>query len=601
MQKILEKNYRFFVFTILIFILGVSLFNAKNDSLIYDEAAHIPAGYSYLTQHDMRLNPEHPPLLKNLSAIPLLFFQPSFDTTADFWTKDNADASQWNAGKSFLFASGNNPDQIIFWSRLPIILISLALGLLIFKWTRELAGTAAGLFALILYAFDPNILGHNHFVTTDIGIATFTALAFYFFLRFIKEPTTKNILLAGLFLGLVQLVKFSSVLSFPVFILITIIYPLVKFHHHQSRWHCFLEYIGKSILVFLISFCIVYTAYVFNTYQMPQEKLPEIMNHYFKPHDMRPVNVHARAVLFWMNEKTILMPMADYLFGVARVFQRVAGSNTTYFMGEVSKYGFFSYFPIVFILKEPLAIILLLLISIGIYFSNLYKLIIHEPMQIGHKSIHYLRTRIVEFSMFLFIALYVFTSITGRLNIGLRHLLPIFPFMYILISVGIFRFLRKKHSFFKHAIHFTLSMIVSILIFGTIHAYPYYTSYFNSLAGGPYQGYRFVTDSNADWGQDLKRLRSFLYAHPEISKIKIDYFGMADLDYYLAGRYEKWWASKRPIEPGWYAISALFLQEGIYDKKKSNDESYRWLKNKKPLYQVGTSILIYHILPDEID
>ncbi len=601
MQKFLEKNYRSLILLILIFMLSVSLLNAKNDSLIYDEAAHIPAGYSYLTQHDMRLNPEHPPLLKDLAAFPLLFLHPKFDAEADFWTKDDADASQWNAGKNFLFASGNNPDQIIFWSRLPIILLSLLLGLFIFKWTRELAGLGAGLFALVLYAFDPNILGHNHFVTTDVGIAAFITFAFYYFLRFIKEPTRKNMLLAGLFLGLVQLAKFSAVLTFPVFGLLIILYPLIKLGHKKSKLKILGEYLWKGAAVFLISFVVVYVAYYLNTYDQPQTKLPEILDHYMKPGDTRALTIYTRAVILSINHYPALMPMADYVFGVARVFQRVGGGNITYFLGEISVQGFLSYFPIIFLIKEPLPTIFLLFFSLAITLLAMAKSVISEPKKIGHHLAHYLRTRVIEFSMLTFIALYAFTSITGRLNIGLRHLLPIFPFMYILLSVGLFRFIRKRHHHAKRLSYLALSILLGILIFQTIMAYPSYTSYFNSLAGGPMQGYHFATDSNADWGQDLKRLQLFLTAHPEIAKIKVDYFGMADLDYYIGGRYERWWAAKRPIEPGWYAISTLFLQEGIYDQRKSDAESYRWLRDKDPLYQVGTSILIYHLTPSEIN
>jgi predicted membrane-bound dolichyl-phosphate-mannose-protein mannosyltransferase len=218
-----EKHHKLLVALMLIFMFAVSVLNARNDSAIFDETAHIPAGYSYLKEHDMRLNPEHPPLLKDLAALPLLFFNPNFDTSKDFWTKDNADAGQWNAGKVFLWDSGNDPDRIIFWSRIPIILLSLILGLFIFRWTRELAGTLAGLFALALYTFNPNILGHNHFVTTDIGIAAFIVFAFYYFSRFIKKPTWKNVFIFGLFLGLMQLAKFSSVLTFPIIFLVLIL------------------------------------------------------------------------------------------------------------------------------------------------------------------------------------------------------------------------------------------------------------------------------------------------------------------------------------------------------------------------------------------
>lgn len=605
MKKFLEKNHILIIFIILAFMTVVSVLNAENDSLIYDEEAHIPAGYSYLTQFDIRLNPEHPPLLKDLSALPLLFMQPKFDTTQDFWTKDDADASQWNAGKSFLFGSGNDPDQIIFWSRLPIILLSLILGLFIFKWAHKMAGITAGLFALTLYAFDPNILGHNHFVTTDLGIAAFITFAFYYYLKFIKEPTWKNVAIAGLFLGLVQLAKFSSVLTFPVFGLITIIYPLVKLHQGKSneKLKSLGDYMMKGAIVFMISLVIVYVAYYISTYNMPQTKLPEIINHYFKPGDARPMVVYTREVLLAMNTHTFLMPLADYAFGVLRVFQRVGGGNVAYLMGEVNTKGFFSYFPIVFLLKEPLPTLFLLFFSLGLGTVKIIRVIATPSKnffaKIRENTTRYLRTNIIEFSMLIFILLYAASSISGKLNIGFRHLFPILPFMYILLAKSIFDFIKTRHNQSKLIFNLTVCIFTLLLVAGTVSAYPYYTSYFNQLAGGPTQGYHLATDSNADWGQDLKRLKVFMENHPKVEKIKVDYFGMASLDYYLDGKYEKWWAAKRPIEPGWYAISVLFLQEGIHNKNTPDNKSYRWLQNKKPAYQVGTSILIYNINEQE--
>jgi hypothetical protein len=333
---------------------------------------------------------------------------------------------------------------------------------------------------------------------------------------------------------------------------------------------------------------------------MPQTKLPEIMDHYMKPYDTRSLTIHTRELILSINQYPILEPLADYVFGVARVFQRVGGGNVTYFLGEVSTQGFLSYFPIIFLIKEPLPIIFLVLFSLIVSAFVILRSIVEEPEKVFHNFIFYLRTRVIEFTMLAFIALYSFTSIIGRLNIGLRHLFPIFPFMYILISVQLFRFIRKRRLSGKYTSYAIIFILLINLVFGTVIAYPSYMSYFNSIAGGPENGYRFATDSNADWGQDLKRLKIFLTDHPEIGKVKIDYFGMADLDHYIGGRYEKWWAAKRPIEPGWYAISALFLQEGIYDRRKTDDQSYRWLKGKEPVYQIGTSILIYRISQDEI-
>jgi hypothetical protein len=341
---------------------------------------------------------------------------------------------------------------------------------------------------------------------------------------------------------------------------------------------------------------------------MPTEKLPQTMQYYFHPDQIKNQALNQLLVedLTRLNEKPVFAPLADYLFGIARVFQRVAGGNVTYFMGEVSVAGFLSYFPIVFLIKEPLPIIFLIIFALIFTFWQIGRKLKNAPESLLKKSwrslVDYIRTSPTEFSMLFFIFLYSITSITGRLNIGLRHLFPIFPFIYILLAKKIVEFIKKAHR--REIKIFSSIIIMSFLawlIIETIAVFPNYVSYFNELAGGPKNGYHYVTDSNADWGQDLIRLRSFLAQHPEIDKIRVDYFGLADLNYYLGDRYISWWRDRRPIEPGWYAISTLLLQESIYDQSKLDNQSYRWLKEKIPSYQVGTSILIYHINQTEAD
>jgi len=642
MKYFLKKRYKIIITIILAFMAVVSILNAKNDSLIYDEDAHIPAGYSYLVTHDIRLNPEHPPMLKDFAAFPLLFIGPKFDTTQPFWGK-NPDSAQWESGKVFLFQSGNDPDRIIFWARLPFILLSLILGLFIFKWAREFSGVYAGILALILYAFDPNILGHNHFVTTDLGIAAFMTFALYYFIKFVKEPTKKNIIVAGIFLGLMQLAKFSSVLLFPVMFLAAVIYPLVKIK--KDRRESTLKFkmknlgisIGWSAVVFFISLILVWIVYWINTYKMPSAKLVDIINYYFHPYDPNPLTIYSREFLFALNSIPLLSPLADYLFGIFRVFQRVAGGNVTYLLGEISTRGFLSYFPIVFIIKEPLITLFLILTASIAGLVKIIRTIFRKVGKYKETLAEYLRTHIAEFSMLVFILLYLFTSITGRLNIGFRHLFPILPFIYILVAKTITDLYKKINDRqIELLFNVSLGFMLLYLIFGTVFAYPSYTSYFNETVGGPKNGYKYVTDSNADWGQDLKRLRNWIDEYNKyainscksteknnnsftfneclpggkfqkisndygiIDKIRIDYFGMADIRYYIGDKYKMWWAAKRPIEAGWYAISTEFLQQNIYDKSIPKNQSYRWLQNKKPVYQVGTSMLIYYISAQEL-
>ena len=220
----LEKYQYWVVGGILAIMLALSISVAMGDAAIMDEVAHIPSGYSYVHFHDYRLNPEHPPLLKDLAGIPLQFLKVTFPTDQAYWTTDAN--GQWDAGSTFLYLPGNNTEAILFWSRLPILLIALALGFMIFKWAKDLFGTKAGLFALTLYAFDPNVLGHDHYVTTDLGIAAFSLFAFFAFIKYLKNPNWKTITLAGIFLGLAALAKFSSVLLFPIFGLSLIVYAL---------------------------------------------------------------------------------------------------------------------------------------------------------------------------------------------------------------------------------------------------------------------------------------------------------------------------------------------------------------------------------------
>lgn len=628
MQNFLEKNYKLIVVFSLGFMLVVSLLNAWNDSAIFDETAHIGAAYSYVTQHEIRLNPEHPPLIKDLAGLPLLLLNLNFDTNQPFWAgtlPGKWDEGQWAAGRYLLYQAGNNPDKIIFWARFPIIFLSLLLGFFIFKWGREIAGTFAGILALLFYAFDPNILGHNHFVTTDLGIAAFMAFSFYFYLKFIKYPTWKNVLLAGVFLGLLQLVKFSFIIALPIFALISILYPLVTKitadeknlpPHQKAGCWCggeplfrvkkLGEYIGKGAVVFFASLVVVWIVYAGNTFNMQKETVSRSIEANFPAAAAtNQKEIYTNKILHWINDNPATRPLAEYGIGIGYVFRRVTGGNGAYFMGQVSSTAFKAYFPTVFMIKEPAP---LLFLMFGALFFALFKFgrtfaksFPNFFKNTGRNVSHYIHVHITEMSMVSFVILYGYLSITGNLNIGFRHLFPILPFIYILTAKNIREFLKNRHPargklFFSWAAF----LLTAYLLIETVAVFPNYMSYFNESVGGPKNGYRYVTDSNADWGQDLKRLRSFLDDHPEIGTIRVDYFGGGDIKYYIGDKYIQWWDSKRPIEAGWYAISTNFLMGSLYDKTKPDKKSYRWLKNKKPAFQAGTSILIYYITPEDL-
>jgi len=595
----LKKYQNYIVAAILAIMLAISIGTALGDSAIMDEVAHIPSGYTYVKFHDYRLNPEHPPLLKDLAGIPLQFLNLKFPINEQFWTTDAN--GQWNAGWSFLYLPGNDTEKILFWSRLPIILLWLLLGLVIFKWAKELFGPNAGLLALALYAFDPNILGHNHYVTTDLGIAAFSAFAFYFFVKYLKTPNWKTTTLAGIFLGLAQLAKFSAVLLFPIFGLTLLI--CIFFRKERlpvSFWGSgkikkfwlqkFYHYAISFTLIIIICFAIIWLVYEANIYKMPVEKIHQLIDTQLYGGAKNIAN----QPLHKMANNASLRPYAQYLTGFFMVFGRVEGGNTTYFFGQVTNQSFREYFPLVFLIKEsiPTLILLLSALAIAIYFI-LRNNLADFPKNTWKNAKNYLSGRIAEISMLLFIALYAYVSITGNLNIGFRHLFPILPFMYILISKEIiFLWMRLRGNIRK-----TYNLIVIILlvwlIAETAFAYPYYLAYFNETIGGSKNGYKYVTDSNVDWGQDLKRLRDWADEN-NIDKIRVDYFGGGDVIHYLGDKAIVWHAHLGQ-EPGWYAISATFIQNSLYYKITEGKPDYQWLREREPYAQIGHSILIYKI------
>jgi len=584
-----NKSTNIIAVVLLAVMLVTAFFSMKDDSATMDELAHIPAGYSYLSQKDFRLNPEHPPLVKDLAALPLLFLNLNFPEDHPSWQKEIN--SQWWFGNEFLFHSGNDADKIIFLARLPMILLLIFLGWFLFFWTKQLAGNKIALMVLTLFSFSPAFLAHGRLVTTDVAATLGLVLATYFWLKFLKEPSKKNIFLTGIVLGVALLLKFSLILLVPFFGIITIIYAWLKTDHNHRARNYILKYIGLSLLVGIIAIIfIIWPVYQFHTLNYPSDKQLSDTKFILESNGF-PV---LKNLCVWAADKPIVHSLTHYILGLLMATQRTVGGNTVYFMGMVSATGWWYYFPVVYFLKVPLAFHILALIAL---FSLAW--FIKKPLWIGTKQRikQWIVSHFTEFSMLVFLAIYWITSMTGNLNIGIRHILPTFPFMYILVSLGIKNWIGsiKKLPLRKMAISF-ISILLGFYILSSIATYPYYLSYFNEIAGGTKDGYKYVTDSNYDWGQDLKRLKKWTDEN-NIEKIKTDYFGGGDVIYYLGDK----WENLDPLlgpQKGWLAISATFLQGGKGNPTPGFDQSfgyYRWLDDYEPVTRIGTSIFVYYI------
>jgi 4-amino-4-deoxy-L-arabinose transferase-like glycosyltransferase len=617
--------------SLLTIMLLLMLGSSWEDSLTFDEPAHIAAGYAYLRFRDARLNYEHPPLLKMLAAIPLLPLWPHFPLTSSAW--QDANNGQWETAFLFLYRSGNDPHHIAALARLGPIALTVLLGFVLFLWTRQWAGSGSALLTLFLFVFSPTMLAHGRLVTTDVAAALGVTLAGFVFIHFLSTPGRKTALLSGLALGIALLCKFSTFLLVPFMAALTLLWMGLK----PKR---ILRYLFGLVIIGLSAALLVLLFYLWTTAHYPPERQlrdsylalfwvadgpagrvgNESIDDYFtflrqdRTRDLRAcVGLHpaqhrprlrrcpADLVIF-LADKPLLRAWGHYLYGLVWTLARArAGTPASfpfYFLEEVSVSGRPSYFPMVYAVKEPLPFHLLtatalLLVLIRLW-SSAWSL---------HAILNWLRGHPSETFMLGWIALYWSITINANLNIGVRHLLPAFPFTFILVSREIGQWLtHPRETSFRSMLKESAKgvWVAAILIWqcvSVVLVYPSFLAYFNEAAGGPAGGAHYVVDSNLDWGQDLRRLRRFVEAQG-IEKIAVNYFGTSFDRYELGEKLILWRSALGPYQ-GWLAVSATVLKvaQARWDPALGHkgEDSYHWLQGKEPMAKIGYSIFVYDL------
>ena len=522
-------------------------FSARNFSPSFDEHSHLPSGYSYLKTGEIRLNPQHPPLIKELAALPLLFLKPVMPELT-------ADTNEWDFGLEFLFGGGNDADKLLFWGRLPIILISVLLGFFVYKWTSELAGLparaghGAGLAALFLYAFMPNILAHAQFVTTDLGVSAFSFITLYWLWKYFKTRgdsmgglkhrpqetspgrASKHLIFTGLFLGLALGSKFSAALILPVIAILILVY--LRFGDNTKLPAKAVNFFKIIVPVSLLGFAVVYLLYFF-----PKDPL-----------------------FYWK--------------GLTSIYADKSPNAFFYLNGNFSQSGWWHYFIVTFLIKTPIPF-LLLLAGVIFYFKKL-------------------RLSRLD-SVFIAVPILVFFIVTSwkALDMGIRYLLPVYPFLIMPAGVLLAEFVTGKGGIKFFSRKFTIILAVVLVgwyAFSTLRVYPDFLAYFNEWAGGPDGGAKYLDGSNLDWGYDLKRLKEYQQKNPETKIVwnqawsGFDYYGIKNNVFSS----ETWWAKPQ----GRYAVSAnLVIRTKL--RAITRGDSVDWLETFKPIDRIGQSFFIY--------
>jgi 4-amino-4-deoxy-L-arabinose transferase-like glycosyltransferase len=592
------------------------LCSVREDALTYDENPHITAGYAYLRFRDARLNAEHPPLLKMLAAAPLLPLPLHFPLTHPAW-QDDLDR-QWTLARVFLYESGNDPHRIAARARLAPIVLTVTLGLVLFLWARRWAGDGTALLALFLYAFSPTVLAHGRYVTTDVPAAFGVALAGFSFTRFLAVPSRPAALAAGLALGTALLCKFSTVLLVPLLAALACLW-LVLEPTRRTRYLAGLGIIGVSAAL------LVLLPYLWMTAQYPPEQ--QLQDTYFRAHrayfrswdgepapadfarlaqdrtrdlracahGLRPLRQCPADLAIFLADKPIVRAWVQYLMGLAQVVLHVrAGHITpTYFLGEVSERGRWSYFPVVYAIKEPLPFHLLTALALFLALAR-----VGSSAWGVRPLLRWLRSHPAETLMLSWLALYWGVALQANVNMGVRHLLPAFPFTILLVAREVGQWRGGVQDPCRH------TRILSVIKRGTVallllwqcvsvlRTYPSFLAYFNEAVGGPEGGMNYTVDSDLDWGQDLRRLRAFVDTH-RIDRIAVDYFGTSPPRYELGQRYLPWRSALGPYQ-GWLAVSAYALQTA-QGRRNAPEQTYAWLRGITPVAKVGHSIFVYDL------
>jgi len=466
----------------------------RGQSLTWDETDHIFAGYESWKTKDFGLNPEHPPMVKLLATIPLLHLPLKVPTLKGRFFKTES----YLDGKDLLF--GNAPaysaDSLVFRVRLLPGLFALGLGLLVFFAAQEMFGTTAGLVALLLFVTEPNLLAHSAYVTTDMGLSSTMFATVYAFYRYAKRPTGMRLVVVGIAVGLCLAAKHSAVLLLPIVVCLALGEVAFRWRDRRNEAEeeapgpelakgegaglLGLKLAGALVAIAVIGVVLLWGFYGFRYNARPAGlTLSPTLAEYVRPlspHEAKGILLLARGHVF----------PESWLYGLADV-RAMANDMPSFFMGKVYAHGVWFYFPVLLTIKSTLGMMGLLLLSFWAIATGRLK-----------------ARREVLF-MIVPPAIYLAVAMESQLNIGARHVLPLWAFGCVLAAGGAAALTARDRRW-----GWVAATLVVMHAASSAMAYPNYMAYSNEAWGGPSSTYKYLSDSNTDWGQQLLAAKAYV-------------------------------------------------------------------------------------------
>ncbi|MGO9245716.1 MAG: tetratricopeptide repeat protein [Verrucomicrobiia bacterium] len=537
----------------------------KEESATLDETQFLVAGYSYWHGYGFTLDPEAPPLAKMIAAAPLLFMDVKLSKRAQELLKGHVEAGvtrRWSGefeladnrfpvahnswyfwpdappvGQEFVFGGANDADKVLAAGRWMQVALTVLTGMAIFFWSRQLAGAKAGALGVALWALNPVALAYGHLVLTDMGETLMFVLAVWCFSTFLDRPSTGRAVSCGLACGGALVMKFSAVLLAPILlVLLGLCAMLRRDWRGLGRHVCVMALAAGGVVL------VVYAPF-------------------WRPAPPLPTNVAAQiGVPRWFQVlRPVLIP-PDFFKGLALVAGHESTGNWSFLCGQWRATGWWYYFPVTMAVKTPLPLLLLTTVGLLMWLRGLRQGSFPQAIP------------------WLAALMYLLFAVAGSINIGVRHLLP----MYALLAVGT----ASEFSLRSQRVQLCGWLCAAWLLLATGRAYPYFIEYFNEVAGGPSNGYQWLVDSNLDWGQDVKRLKHFL-DEQTMTNIDLEYLGPERaIDYYGIAARRVSSGEAYGTRRGTLVVSAWYLMNPAWD----------WLRaSHEPVARVGYTMFVYSL------
>lgn len=573
----LNNRITYIVITILLVTIGVARIVSTYSIFTQttDEPAHIASGLEWLDRGTYIYEPHHPPLSRIASAIgPYLYgsrlteAQRKYldEVPEDFRDKygtsyyHNLYREMWDTGNDILYNSGSY-FRTLSLARMGTLPFFILAAFLTWLWCRNLYNNTTALIATAIFTTLPPVLAHAGLATTDMAMTAMFLFSIIAFTSWLKRPTAINSLIFGVAGGLAILSKFSSLLFFPACAIAILLWRWLILVRQESPSHHLALFDRKRIKLLVMAsisaFLVIWSGYQFSVGAIKPSSS--------RPHEAIDSRLGNQGLLHDVAYKFVeapIIPARELVDGIIQISQHNQSGHRSYLLGEVRQTGWWYFFPVALSVKVPIPVLLLTIIGL------LYTI------AISLKANNWLL-----FVPVLSASAILLATMISNINIGIRHILPIFPFVSIIAAYGAVSLWNSK---IKPLLLKILVISLGIwLLNSTIQSHPDYLAYFNEFASAHPE--KVIIDSDLDWGQDLQRLSNYL-RKAGIKKIAIAYQGTADITKHGLPAIKVLAPNEQTT--GWVAASIFKIKVR---------PGYAWLDNYEPHALIGKSIRLYYI------